>query len=84
MGLLGSLGQVAYDIIANDKTGEGSKSSEQNLIAVGAAMTGVGVAAIAMTATVKQAFLSFDESTTAIKALGVLSEEEFNRHVRRQ
>ncbi len=79
MGLLGSLGSVAYDIIAQDKTGDGSKSSEKNLIAVGAAMTGVGVAAIAMTATVKQAFLSFDESTTAIKALGVLSEEEFNR-----
>lgn len=79
MGLLGSLGQVAYDIIAQDKTGEGSKSSEKNLIAVGAAMTGVGVAAIAMTADVKQSFLTFEESTTAIKALGVLSEEEFNR-----
>jgi TP901 family phage tail tape measure protein len=79
MGLLGSLGQVAYDIIANDKTGEGSKSSEKNLIAVGAAMTGVGVAAIAMTSDVKRSFLSFEESTTAIKALGVLSEEEFNR-----
>lgn len=79
MGLLGSLGQVAYDIIANDKTGEGSKSSEKNLIAVGAAMTGVGVASIAMTSDVKRSFLSFEESTTAIKALGVLSEEEFNR-----
>ena len=79
MGLLGSLGQVVYDIIANDKTGDGSKSSEKNLIAVGAAMTGVGVAAIAMTSDVKRSFLSFDESTTAIKALGVLSEEEFNR-----
>jgi len=79
MGLLGSLGQVAYDIIANDKTGEGSRSSEKNLIAVGAAMTGVGVASIAMTSDVKRSFLSFEESTTAIKALGVLSEEEFNR-----
>lgn len=79
MGLLGSLGQVAYDIIANDKTGDGSKSSEKNLIAVGAAMTGVGVAAIAMTSDVKRSFLSFDESMTAVKALGVLSEEEFSR-----
>ncbi len=79
MGLLGSLGQVAYDIIANDKTGEGSRSSEKNLMAVGAAFTGIGVAAIAMTSDVKRSFLSFDESTTAIKALGVLSEEEFNR-----
>ena len=79
MGLLGSLGQVAYDIIANDKTGEGSKSSEKNLIAVGAVMTGVGIAVIGMTRDVTQSFLSFEESTTAIKALGVLSEEEFNR-----
>ena len=79
MGLLGSLGSVAYDIIAQDKTGDGSKSSEKNLIAVGAAMTGVGVAAIAMTSDVKRSFLSFDESMTAVKALGVLSEEEFNR-----
>lgn len=79
MGLLGSLGQVAYDIIANDKTGDGSKSSEKNLIAVGAAMTGVGVAAIAMTADVTRSFLEFDVCMTAVKALGVLSEEEFNR-----
>ena len=79
MGLLGSLGSVAYDIIAQDKTGDGTKSSEKNLMAVGAAMTGVGVAAIAMTSDVKRSFLSFEESTTAIKALGVLSEEEFNR-----
>lgn len=79
MGLLGSLGQVAYDIIANDKTGDGSKSSEKNLIAVGAAMTGVGVAAKLMVDDVTRSFLSFDESMTAVKALGVLSEEEFNR-----
>lgn len=79
MGLLGSLGQVAYDIIAQDKTGDGSKSSEKNLIAVGAAMTGVGVAAIAMTADVTRSFLEFDVCMTAVKALGVLSEEEFNR-----
>lgn len=79
MGLLGSLGSVAYDIIAQDKTGEGSKSSEKNLIAVGAAMTGVGVAAIAMTADVTRSFLEFDVCMTAVKALGVLSEEEFNR-----
>ena len=79
MGLLGSLGQVAYDIIAQDKTGEGSRSSEKNLMAVGAAMTGVGVASVAMVATVKQSFLSFDEAMVQVKALGVLSEEEFNR-----
>lgn len=79
MGLLGSLGQVAYDIIAQDKTGDGSKSSEKNLMAVGAAMTGVGVASVAMVATVKQSFLSFDEAMVQVKALGVLSEEEFNR-----
>ena len=79
MGLLGSLGSVAYDIIAQDKTGDGSKSSEKNLIAVGAAMTGVGVAAKLMVDDVTRSFLSFDESMTAVKALGVLSEEEFNR-----
>lgn len=79
MGLLGSLGSVAYDIIAHDKTGDGSQSSERNLVAVGAAMTGVGVASKLMVDDVQRSFQSFDESTTAIKALGVLSEEEFNR-----
>jgi len=79
MGLLGSLGQVAYDIIANDGTGTGSAAAQKNMMAVGAAMTGVGVASKLMVDDVNQSFLGFDKSTTAVKALGVLSEEEFQR-----
>lgn len=54
MGLLGSLGSVAYDILANDKTGDGTKQSQANLVAVGAAMTGVGVASKLMVDDVTQ------------------------------
>jgi TP901 family phage tail tape measure protein len=79
MGLLASLGRVAYEIIANDKTGDGSKSAEKNLMAVGVAFTGVGIASKLMVDDVTTSFRSFDEAMTAVKALGVLSEEEFNR-----
>ncbi len=79
MGLIGSLGQVAYDIVANDRTGEGTGSSQKSLMAVGAAMTGVGIASKLMVDDVNSAYLKFDESTTAVKALGSLSEEEFQR-----
>ncbi len=79
MGLIGSLGQVAYDIVANDRTGEGTNSSKVNLMAVGAAMTGVGIASKVMVDDVNGSYLKFDESTTAVKALGSLSEEEFQR-----
>lgn len=79
MGMLGSLGQVAYDIIANDGTGEGSAKAQQNMMAVGAAMTGVGVGAKLMVDDVNRSFLEFDGSMTAVKALGGTSEEEFRR-----
>lgn len=79
MGLLGSLGQVAYDIIANDGTGPGSDSARAKMMAVGAAMTGVGVGAKLMVDDVNRSFLEFDESMTAVKALGGTSEEEFQR-----
>ena len=79
MGLLGSLGQVAYDIIANDGTGTGSAAAQKNMMMVGAAMTGVGVGAKLMVDDVNRSFLEFDESTTAVKALGAMSEEEFQK-----
>ncbi|PWR74805.1 phage tail tape measure protein [Methanospirillum stamsii] len=79
MGLLGSLGSVAYDILCNDKTGDGSKKSQANLMAVGAAFTGVGVASKLMVDDVNRSFLDFDEAMTAVEALGGTSEEEFNR-----
>ena len=79
MGLLGSLGQVAYSIIAEDGTGPGSDSARAKMMAVGAAMTGVGVGAKLMVDDVNRSFLEFDESMTAVKALGGTSEEEFQR-----
>jgi TP901 family phage tail tape measure protein len=42
-------------------------------------MTGVGIASKLMVDDVNNAYLKFDESTTAVKALGSLSEEEFQR-----
>jgi len=79
MGLLGSLGQVAYEIIAQDKTGDGTKSSQKNLMAVGAVMTGVGAASVIMVNDVTNSFSKFDKSMTAVKALGAVSEEEFQK-----
>ncbi|MDD1728677.1 MAG: phage tail tape measure protein, partial [Methanospirillum sp.] len=79
MGLIGSLGQLAYDIIANDKTGDSTKSAQKNLMTTGVAMTGVGVASKVMVDDVNNSFLEFDKSTTAVKALGSLSDEEFNK-----
>ncbi|QVV89034.1 phage tail tape measure protein [Methanospirillum sp. J.3.6.1-F.2.7.3] len=79
MGLLGSLGEVAYSIMVDDKTGTGSKSAEKNLMGVGAAFTGVGAGAVVMSSDVTEAFRQFDESMVKVKALGVLTEEEFDR-----
>jgi len=79
MGLLGSLGDVAYNIIANDQTGTGSATSQKNLIAVGAAFTGVGVASKLMVDDINRSFLDFDDAMVNVKALGVLSEDEFHR-----
>lgn len=79
MGLLGSLGEVAYSIMVDDKTGDTTKSIEKNALAIGAALTGIGAGAVLMTRDVTEAFKSFDESMTAVKALGALSEEEFSR-----
>lgn len=79
MGLVGSLGQVAYDIIMNDRTSDSTKSAQQNMMVVGAAMTGVGVAAKFMVDDCNSSFLQFDKSQTAVKALGAVSEEEFEK-----
>lgn len=79
MGLIGSLGQVAYDIIANDKTGNTSQSAQRNMMAVGAAFTGVGVASKLMVDDCNASFLEFDKSQVAVKALGAMSEEEFGK-----
>ena len=48
-GLIGSLGTVAYDIVANDQTGAGITSSRAGLMSVGAAFSAVGFAAVGMT-----------------------------------
>lgn len=79
MGLLGSLGEVAYSIFVDDKTGESSQAIQKNAMAIGAALTGVGAGAVMMTRDVTDAFRNFDESMVQVKALGVLTEEEFNR-----
>ena len=75
---IGSLGAVSYDIVANDMTGTASQSSQRNMMAVGAAFTGVGLASVAMTRDIKESFLSFDTAMTEVKALGGLTVEEFN------
>jgi TP901 family phage tail tape measure protein len=75
---IGSLGSVSYDIVANDMTGTASQSSQRNMMAVGAAFTGVGLASVAMTRDIKESFLSFDTAMTEVKALGGLTVEEFN------
>lgn len=75
---LGSLGTVFYDIVANDRTGEGTLSSQQKLMAVGAVMSGVGLASIAMTRDIKSSFLEFDTAMTEVKALGGVTSDEFN------
>lgn len=74
---LGSLGQVSYEIVAHDQTGAASMSSQQNMMAIGAAMTGVGIASIAMTRDIKNSFLEFDTAMTEVKALGGVTQEEF-------
>jgi TP901 family phage tail tape measure protein len=79
MGLIGSIGQVAYEIIATDGTGPGVDSSTKKMAAVGAAMTGVGIGAKLMVDDVNASFLEFDGSMTAVKALGAMSEEEFGK-----
>lgn len=75
---LGSLGTVFYDIVANDMTGAGITSSRAGLMTLGAAFTGVGMAAVAMTDDIKASFLEFDTAMTEVKALGGLTTEEFN------
>lgn len=79
MGVLGSLGQVSYEIVADDRTGDGTKSSEKNLMVVGAAFTGVGVASKVMVDNINDSFLEFDDAMTAVEALGGTTDEEFNR-----
>lgn len=79
MGVFASLGQVAVDLIMNDGTGPGSEKAQQNMMAVGATMTGLGVGAKLMVDDVNRSFLEFDNSTTAVKALGAMSEEEFQK-----
>ena len=79
MGLIGSIGQVAYEIIATDGTGPGVDSSTKKMAAVGAAMTGVGIGAKLMVDDVNASFLEFDGSMTAVKSLGAMSEEEFGK-----
>jgi TP901 family phage tail tape measure protein len=76
---IGGLGAVSYDIVANDHTAGAAASSERNLMAVGAVMTGVGLAAVAMTRDIKSSFLEFDTAMVEVKALGGLTEDEFNR-----
>lgn len=42
MTVIGSLGELVYDIVANDKTQTGTKNAGKSLAAVGVAMTGLG------------------------------------------
>ena len=68
-GLIGSLGTVAYDIVANDQTGAGITSSRAGLMSVGAAFSAVGFAAVGMTNDIQSSFKSFDEAMTEVRAL---------------
>lgn len=76
---LGSLGQVSYDIVAHDQTATAAGSSQKNLMAIGGALTGVGVASIAMTKDIKNSFLEFDTAMTEVEALGGVTEAEFGQ-----
>jgi len=76
--VIGALGAVAYDIIANDQTGAGITSSRAGLMTLGAAFTRVGIAATEMSHQVQDAFLDFDTAMTEVKALGGLTTDEFN------
>jgi hypothetical protein len=53
MSLLGSLGSVAYDIVANDKTSAGTEAAtagfEKAGAAIGAAITGIGASMVLLT-----------------------------------
>lgn len=79
---LGSLGDVSYRIIAEDQTGAASASSQQKLMAVGAVMSGVGIASIAMTKAATGSFLEFDTAMTEVKAValssGAITQQEFD------
>ncbi len=74
---LGSLGSVFYDIVANDMTGAGITSSRAGLMTLGAAFTGVGMAAAGMTNDIQTSFSSFEGAMTEVRALGGVTTEEF-------
>lgn len=80
---LGSLGSVYFDIVANDRVGEGTISAQQKLMAVGAVMSGVGLASIAMTKAVTSSFLEFDTAMTNVEAValssGAITQVEFDK-----
>lgn len=73
---LGSLGAVAYDIVAKDKTAEGLDNAGERARQVGkvagAAMTGIGVGMIALTDSAKKTNATI--RVTALQ-LGVTTEE---------
>jgi len=52
-------------------------AANKTAVAVGAALTGVGIAAKMMSDDVNRSFLSFDSAMTEVKALGGVTEEEF-------
>lgn len=83
VGVIGSLGQIFYDIVANDKTGPASTSAQGNIKNT---IAGIGVLTMAgasfagqFSADVQRAYLPFDKAMTAVKSLGVLSNDEFTR-----
>lgn len=78
-GVIGSLGAVAYDIIVNDRTGEGIGSATANAMISYHAFLQVGNAANQMSHEIQTAFLDFDKAMTEVKALGGLSSDEFNQ-----
>lgn len=73
---MGSVGEVAYDIVAKDKTAEGLTSASDRARQVskiaGAAMTGIGVSTIALTDSARKTNATI--RTTALQ-LGVTAEE---------
>ncbi|MDY6959472.1 MAG: phage tail tape measure protein, partial [Halobacteriota archaeon] len=82
--MIGSLGTVAYDIIANDKTAQGldsagarAKKIQKAGLVAGAAMTGVGVSAKMMSDNINASYLTFDDSMAQVKSLGGLTNEQF-------